>query len=70
MQRHSLAKSVKLALTLGAVSTTLLGFQVAAQEEGAVVEKISVTGSRIKRTDMETAQPVLLITAEDMSRTG
>ncbi|MBT1064719.1 TonB-dependent receptor [Bowmanella sp. Y26] len=70
MQRHSLAKSVKLALTLGAASSALLGFQATAQEEGAVVEKISVTGSRIKRTDMETAQPVLLITAEDLSRTG
>ncbi|WP_115718039.1 TonB-dependent receptor [Gallaecimonas mangrovi] len=34
------------------------------------VEKITVTGSRIKRTDMETASPVSIITAADIKKSG
>jgi iron complex outermembrane receptor protein len=34
------------------------------------IEKIQVTGSRIKRTDMETATPVTVFTSEDILKTG
>lgn len=52
-------------LTAAAIATTL-GFPalVAAQEAGADVERIQVTGSRIKRTDTETASPITVFDAE------
>jgi iron complex outermembrane receptor protein len=34
------------------------------------LDTIEVTGSRIKRTDFETAQPVVVVTREDIERTG
>ncbi|HEY3646035.1 MAG TPA: TonB-dependent receptor plug domain-containing protein, partial [Gammaproteobacteria bacterium] len=43
--------------TTGTQSTTQLG-------------KIEVTGSRIKRTDVETAQPVSIVTAAQIKQTG
>lgn len=45
--------------------------QVAAAENAAqTIEKIQVTGSRIKRSDMETASPVTLIGADDIKAMG
>ncbi len=64
--------AVRLALVFGAASTVALSATAVAQEteEAKKVERIEVTGSRIKRTDMETAQPVLAISSEDISRSG
>lgn len=39
-------------------------------EEAVKLDKFEVTGSRVKRTDIETTQPVLTITAGDMEMTG
>lgn len=41
-----------------------------AQAMDASVERIQVTGSRIRRTDMETASPVTVLGAEDIQATG
>lgn len=41
-----------------------------AQEDDAQVEKISVTGSRIKRTDIEGPSPITSISAEEMLGKG
>lgn len=38
--------------------------------EGTKLDTIQVTGSRLKRTDYETSQPVLTLTREDIERTG
>ncbi|MDO6567188.1 TonB-dependent receptor [Alteromonas sp. 1_MG-2023] len=70
-----LAKSVKLACAFGALSATMLSSaSVVAQEEeeaaGETIEKISVTGSRIKRTSLESASPVLTIDAQVIQSTG
>jgi len=68
-----LSKSVRLALVFGTAATAMSFTsvaQAAEEEEAKKVERIEVTGSRIKRTDMETAQPVLAITAEDIGRSG
>lgn len=64
--------AVRLALVFGAASTAALSTTAVAQEteEAKKVERIEVTGSRIKRTDMETAQPVLAISSEDIARSG
>ncbi|MDI5850121.1 hypothetical protein, partial [Shewanella xiamenensis] len=67
-----LTKAVRLALIGGAVSASTLSIQVSAIESGSEgkVERIEVTGSRIKRTDMETAQPVQSLSSEDIARSG
>jgi iron complex outermembrane receptor protein len=66
------AKAIRLAMMFGAaatasVSTSAFSAEEAAEEE---MEKIEVTGSRIKRTDLEGASPVTVITAEDMKIEG
>ncbi len=69
------AKSIRLAFAVGAASSAmLLSPQTFAQEDTSAdepqLEKISVTGSRIKRTDMEGASPVVSITAQDIKLEG
>ncbi len=39
-------------------------------EAAATLDTIEVTGSRIRRADYETAQPVTVVTREDIERTG
>ena len=68
-----LAKSVKLACAFGAASTIGFTGAVNAQEteEAAdAVEKIEVTGSRIRRTDIEGANPVSVMTRVDIEKFG
>ena len=66
------AKAVRVGLL--AAATTSVAFSglafAAEQNDGAKVERISVTGSRIKRTDLEGASPVTTITAADIAKTG
>ncbi|RLV58496.1 TonB-dependent receptor [Parashewanella curva] len=66
----TLTKAVRLALIAGAVSSTVSVSNVMAEDSSAKVERIEVTGSRIKRTDMETASPVTTIDASAISATG
>lgn len=42
----------------------------AAEEEAEVIEKISVTGSRIKQVDLENSSPITIITAADINLSG
>ena len=68
-----LAKSVKLACAFGAASTIGFTGAVNAQEteEAAdAVEKIEVTGSRIRRTDIEGANPVTVMSRVDIKKFG
>jgi iron complex outermembrane receptor protein len=44
--------------------------EAAAAESATVLETIEVTGSHIRRTDYETAAPVLVITRADIERSG
>jgi iron complex outermembrane recepter protein len=50
-----------------AISLSLAPHLVAAE---ASVERIEVTGTHIKRTDMEGASPMAVLTAEDIARSG
>ncbi|QIZ76946.1 TonB-dependent receptor [Ferrimonas lipolytica] len=68
----SVSKAVRQGLIYSSLTAVALGttsFTVAA-EENEEVERIEVTGSRIKRTDLEGASPVTLITTEDFAKTG
>ncbi|MCL1118182.1 TonB-dependent receptor [Shewanella aestuarii] len=71
MHKNLLAKSVRFALISGAAAAAFTAPAVfAAEEDGAKVERIEVTGSRIKRSDLEGASPVTTITTEDMKMEG
>ncbi|KTF17887.1 TonB-dependent receptor domain-containing protein [Pseudoalteromonas sp. H105] len=71
MLNNKVSKAVRLAIAFGAVSTAAFSANTMAAEEGAEkVERIQVTGSRIKRTDLEGASPVISITAQDIKMEG
>src|SRR5690606_36246373 len=64
---------VRLAVAVGAVSTvafTGTAFAQQEKEEGAKIERIDVTGSRIRQTDIETAQPVFTLNRLDIANQG
>lgn len=64
------AKSIRLALMIGAASTATISTAAFSADGAEEVERIEVTGSRIKRTDIETAVPVTVLTSENMIKMG
>lgn len=69
-RNNKLASSVRYALLFGASTTAFVGSAVA-QEDGAEgVERIQVTGSRIQRTDIESANPITVFSSEDLAASG
>src|SRR5579863_10048114 len=83
MNSNQISKAVRYALVAGAASALAAPSAFAAdattttdqtananQSNTAQLGKIEVTGSRIKRTDVETAQPVTIITAKQLKATG
>jgi iron complex outermembrane receptor protein len=66
---NELSKAVRLALTVGAATVAVVP-AVYAQDDAETLETITVVGSRIKRTDIETSQPVFVIERADLQRTG
>lgn len=69
---NKLNKAVRLAIAFGATSATALAVPAFAQtqDDGAKVERISITGSRIQRTDLETASPITVFSAVDIAASG
>ncbi|MBU2976661.1 TonB-dependent receptor [Alteromonas sp. C1M14] len=59
-----------LAGTASILTTPLAFAQSADDDEAAPIEKIQVTGSRIKRTDLESVSPVTVITADSIELSG
>jgi outer membrane receptor protein involved in Fe transport len=72
MLNNRVSKAVRLAIAFGATSTAAFSASsaIAAEESAEEFEKIQVTGSRIKRADMEGANPVQLITRDDLVASG
>lgn len=71
--KNELSQAVRLALTLGAASTAAVAapaFAQSEQQSGQQLETITVVGSRIKRADIETSQPVFQISREELQATG
>lgn len=65
------AKSIRLALMIGAAATASVATSAfSAEDVVEEVERIQVTGSSIKRTDMEGALPIVTVSAEDIARSG
>ncbi|BCV36192.1 MULTISPECIES: TonB-dependent receptor plug domain-containing protein [Shewanella] len=70
MMNLSVSKAVRFALFGGAAAASLSLPAVQANENEQQLERIEVTGSRIKRTDMESALPVTVMSSEDIAKTG
>ncbi|MCW3174168.1 TonB-dependent receptor [Shewanella subflava] len=66
IRRGLLAAAATTVASSGFISTSVM----AAEEQVQKVERIAVTGSRIKRTDMETASPVSVIDASSIIASG
>lgn len=62
-------KLMKIAVTAAAVNLAFGASSVIAQEDESI-EKIRVTGSLIKRTDMEGPSPIASLSAEQIANTG
>lgn len=65
-----MTKAIRLAMLFGASAAATVSTTAFSAEEEADVERIQVTGSRIKRADMEGANPVQVITREDLVSSG
>jgi outer membrane receptor protein involved in Fe transport len=66
-----IAKAVRLAMMVGAGAAAAISAPAFSAEESADdVERIQVTGSRIKRADMEGANPVQVISRQDLVASG
>ncbi|MFT5311909.1 MAG: iron complex outermembrane receptor protein [Paraglaciecola sp.] len=61
-------KNLHLTLLAAAIASSM-GVQ-AQEASGANVERIQVTGSHIKRTDMEGPSPITSLSADDIAKTG
>ncbi|MCS4234589.1 TonB-dependent receptor [Stenotrophomonas rhizophila] len=71
-RRNNLAHSVSLALT-GSVmllAGALASGSAFAQEQATNLDRITVTGSNIPRTNTETPSPVQVVTRQEIDRTG
>lgn len=67
-----LSDAIKFALFVGAASSAASVSALAqdAAAEATTLDRVEVTGSRIKKVDSETAQPVTVITRADIEKTG
>ena len=65
---------VRMGLLPAAIATALLPAAVAAQDapqsDPTTLDRIEVTGSRIRQADLETSQPVLMISRDQIERQG
>ncbi|MCF1428369.1 MAG: TonB-dependent receptor [Shewanella sp.] len=70
IKASKISKAVNFALLSSSLAFS--GTVIAANEnqEEDKIERIEVTGSRISRTDLETAQPIVVISAEEMKEEG
>jgi len=69
-KNNKLTNAVRFALIAGATASAFSMPAAFAAEEEVKAERIQVTGSRIKRADLEGANPVQVITREDLVSSG
>ena len=67
---NKVAKAIRLALVAGVAGTAMSAPTFAADTGAEEVERIAVTGSRIKRTEMEGATPVTVIDSQAIEASG
>ncbi|ALO33409.1 TonB-dependent receptor [Colwellia sp. MT41] len=65
-RKNIVSRGVMFALA----ATSVTSVQAIAEEGAEEIERIAVTGSRISRTDIETASPVTVISADFIAKSG
>ncbi|HEY1140538.1 MAG TPA: Plug domain-containing protein, partial [Lysobacter sp.] len=75
LKTTKLRDAIKFAIAVGTIAGTGSAFaQDAApapqEKEATTLDRIEVTGSRIKRTDIETSQPVFSLSRDEISAQG
>lgn len=67
-----LSSAIKFALFVGAASSvaTVSAFAQEAATDAKTLDRVEVTGSRIKKVDSESSQPVTVITRADIEKSG
>jgi iron complex outermembrane receptor protein len=63
-------RSIAAVAVFSALGVSAPVFAAEADDEAKVIEKISVTGSRIKRSDIESASPIEVFTVADFENQG
>ena len=64
------AKAIRIATMVGMGGTLISIPTFAAEDNVEELERIQITGSSIKRTELEGALPIITVTAEDILRSG
>ncbi|ESP94451.1 TonB-dependent receptor plug domain-containing protein [Pseudoalteromonas luteoviolacea] len=59
-----------IALSVSSVLPLVPSAAIAADESADEIERVQITGSRIQRTDLESALPVTVISSVDIAKTG
>ncbi|CAM3653026.1 TonB-dependent receptor plug domain-containing protein [Parendozoicomonas haliclonae] len=67
---HTIQRTLLASAIATALSTVSVGVYAADEQTVEKVEKVTVTGSRISRVDMEGANPLAVITREDIEDSG
>ncbi|NNG42864.1 TonB-dependent receptor [Pseudoalteromonas sp. NEC-BIFX-2020_002] len=73
MLNNKISKAVRLAIAFGAASTAVFSASSIAEEKKDGVEKverIEITGSRLRRTDLEGVAPITTISGESLGDMG
>ncbi len=68
--RHIVDRRLSLVVAAASAATIAASFPVLAQTDETVLERVEVTGSRIKKAEIEGQTPVLTLTAEDLRASG
>ncbi len=69
MKTNKLTSAVRLAIGAGAVTATMPAAQLATAQE-QMIEEVVITGSRIKRPELEAVSPYTVINAEEFKLSG
>jgi len=70
MKTNKLTSAVRLAVGVGAVSATMPFAVTAIAQEEQIIEEVLITGSRIRRPDLESVSPYTTIGAEEFKLSG
>ena len=70
LKTTKLRDAITFALVAGATAVTGTGVAFAQDSEATTLDRIEVTGSRIRQADIETAQPVFTISRQDIENQG
>ena len=72
LKTTQLRDAITFALAVGTTAVAGTGAAIAqdGEQQATTLDRIEVTGSRIKRADIETSQPIFSLSRDDITRAG